>query len=124
VISTNITPELVTHSAVGETTLTQVTEAMRGWYSHPEFDPGTPILWDVREATMGLPDDDLEAWSDSNRPVINELRSGRKTAWVFSDPEAAEFTSNLLAAHDWQHKVRIFNDDIEAAKAWLASTIK
>ena len=38
--------------------------------------------------------------------------------------ELAEFAVDLLGASDWQHRVRIFNDDMEAAVAWLTSTIK
>lgn len=124
VITTAITPRQVTHTASGATTLTQVTEAMERWYNHPEFDPDRPVLWDLRHAGLSAPEEDLDAWVEANRSVINELRAGRKTAWVFPSPEAADFAVDMLSAHDWQHKVRFFNNDIEAAVAWLNSTIR
>jgi hypothetical protein len=124
VITTDITPQQVTHTASGETTLAQVTLAMQGWYDHAEFDPDKPVLWDARKAEMTLPDVEIEAWSETNRAIINEFRAGRKTAWVFGSAEAAEFVVNVLAASDFQHRVRIFNNDMEAATAWLTSTIK
>ena len=123
-ITTAVTPQLVTHTASGETTLAQVTEAMQGWYDDPEFDPDRPVLWDLRQASGTLPEADMDLWAEANRSVINELRSGRKTAWVLPTPEAAEFVVNVLGAYDWRHKVRIFNNDVEAAVAWLTSTIK
>jgi hypothetical protein len=124
VITTDIALQQVTHTATGETTLTQVTEAMQRWYDHPDFDPDRPVLWDLREADLSPPKEDLAAWAEHNRAVINALRPGRKTAWVFPSPEAAEFAVDMLGAFDWAHRVRIFNNDIEAAAAWLESTIR
>ena len=123
-ITTAITPQLIVHTASDETGLVQVTAAMQFWYGHPDFDPDRPVLWDMRAATDTLPDEDVEAWSESNSSQINERRPGCKTAWVFPNSTAAEFAVDVLGAHDWRHKVRIFNNDIEAARAWLLSTIR
>lgn len=123
-ITTAITPQQVTHTATGDTTLTQVSEAMEGWYGHPEFDPDRPVLWDLRQAEFSNPEEDLGAWAEANRSIINARRAGRKTAWVFPSPEATEFAVDMLSEYDWQHKVRFFNNDIEAAVAWLKSTIR
>jgi hypothetical protein len=124
VISTAISDHLVTHTATNETGFDEVTESMEAWYCHPKFDPDLPVLWDLRGAKLQRPDSDMSGWSDHNRSLVNRLRAGRKTAWVFSDARAAEYTVNFLAAAEWQHRVRIFNDDIEAARAWLKSTIR
>jgi hypothetical protein len=123
VIKTDITPELVIHTAARQTMLSQVTEAMEAWYGHPDFDPQRPVLWDMREAEGTLPDQDQDAWSDYNRSQVNRQRPGCKTAWVFGDPRVAEFAVELLGAHHWQHRVRIFHNDMEAAQAWLTSSI-
>jgi hypothetical protein len=97
---------------------------MQNWYDNPEFDPDTPVLWDLRQAEVTIREEELDSWANTNRDIINEQRAGRKTAWVFRTPEAAEFAVDLLGAYDWQHKVRIFNNDIEAAVAWVTSTIR
>ncbi len=123
-ISTAISDHLVTHTATDKTGFDEVTESMEAWYNHPNFNPDLPVLWDLRDARLQQPESDMSQWSDHNRPLVNKLRSGQKTAWVFSDARAAEYSVNLLAAADWQHRVRIFNDDIEAARAWLTSTIR
>ena len=123
-ISTAISSQLVIHTAADTTGLAQMTDAMQSWYRHPEFEPALPVLWDFRDAILSAPTEDVDAWSDNNRAVVNPLRAGKKTALVFGDSASAEFAVNLLGAHDWQHKVRIFNDDIEAARAWLLSTIR
>ncbi len=128
-ISTAITPTMVTHTGVDDVTLPQITEAMQTWYALDQFDPDLPVLWDLRTINLDLtqahlPETDLSDWSSRNLTLINAQRAGRKTAWVFGSTEAAEFAVDLLGASDWQHKVRIFNDDLEAARAWLTSTIK
>ena len=123
-INTDITPQRVIHTASGETTLAQITSATKRWYAATDFNPDIPVLWDLRDAALSITEENLDEWSSENSALINELRAGRKTAWVFGNPEAAEFASNLLGSYDWQHKVRIFNNDMEAATAWLHSTIR
>ena len=123
-ISTEITDHLVSHTAAGASGFEEVTTSMEAWYTHPDFDPDRPILWDFRSAELALPDVDIAEWSERNRRAINEIRKGRKTAWVFGNSRAAEIAVDILGAFDWQHRVRIFNDDIEAAQAWLTSTIR
>lgn len=123
-ISTDITPELVTHTAAGKTSLSEVTQATRRWYDHETFDPDLPILWDFRAAEFSPPDEEVAEWASTNLSLINALRAGRKTALVFDDPGAVQFTVDLLEAHDWRHKVRVYGDDMEAARAWLTSSIR
>lgn len=123
-ISTDVTPQLVVHTAIDGTTLSEITEAMTAWFEHPDFDPDLPVLWDLRTANLAPPTEDLKAWSETNRAMINARRSGRKTAWVLPDPGTAAFAVDLLARSDFQHRVRIFHNDMEAAASWLTSTIR
>lgn len=128
-ITTDIKPDMVVHTGRDEVSLSQITEAMQAWYQHDEFDPDLPVLWDLRDISpdlswVRLPETELSDWSSYNLSLINAQRAGRKTAWIFANSELAEFAVDLLGASDWQHRVRIFNDDMEAAVAWLTSTIK
>ena len=123
-ISTDIDTVMVVHRAAGPTTLSEVSQAMRNWYQNSDFDPEIPVLWDMRGAGFEMPTEDLEAWARQNVAETNAHRSGCKTAWVLADTRATEFLVDLLSAHDWQHRVRVFHDDIEAARAWLRSTIR
>lgn len=128
-ISTAITPYRVVHTGTDAVSLPQITRAMQAWFDHEQFDPELPILWDLRTIDLDLsqaqlPKTDLKDWSQQNVPLINARRAGRKTAWVFGDAATAEFAVDLLGASDWQHKVRLFNNDMEAAEAWLTSTIR
>ena len=124
-ISTDITPKLVTHTASARTDLHDITAAMIAWYDHADFDPDLPVLWDMREATFERPPEDLvTSWSESNRTLINDRRPGRKTAWVLPDTEVAAFAVDLLTRSDFQHRVRIFHNDMEAAVSWLTSSIR
>ncbi len=128
-ISTAIASDIVIHTAVEDVSLPQITEAMQGWYQHEDFDPDRPVLWDLRAVTMdlerdGISPESVARWSEENRAVINAERAGRKTAWVFGETGTADLAVELLGAYDWQHKVRIFANDMEAARAWLFSTIR
>ena len=123
-ITTDISPDIVIHTAVGSTSLSEITATMTAWYRNPAFDPDLPVLWDLREASVQPPAEDLDTWSESNRATINAFRPGRKTAWVLPDPATAEFAVDLLGRSDFQHRVRIFHNDMEAAMSWLTSTIR
>ena len=124
VISTDFAATMVVHRAAGRIDPTDVTEAMRRWYNDPGFDPDVPVLWDMRNAEFSGPPQDLTDWVAENMTEINARRPGRKTAWVLSNSDATAFLVDLLSDHDWKHRVRVFQDDIEAARAWLTSTIR
>ena len=120
---------MIVHTGTEDVSLPQITEAMQAWYESEDFDPELPVLWDLRNIDLTLsqaqlPETDLNDWSSENLPITNAQRAGRKTAWVFGSASVAEFAVDLLGASDWQHKVRIFNNDMEAAVAWLTSTIR
>lgn len=124
-ISTDITPKLVIHTAVGKTQLNDITRAMNAWYEDADFDPDLPVLWDMRAASFERPGEDLVAsWSEANRTVINARRPGRKTAWVLPDTAVTEFAVEVLTRADFHHRVRIFHHDMEAAVSWLTSSIR
>ena len=120
---------MIVHTGRDDVSLPQITEAMQAWYESDEFDPDLPVLWDLRDINLDLsraqlPQTDLSDWSSHNLALINAQRAGRKTAWVFGNSSVADFAVDLLGASDWQHRVRIFNNDMEAAVAWLTSTIR
>lgn len=120
---------MVVHTGTDDVSLSQITEATQAWYEDPQFDPELPVLWDLRKISLDvsqiqLPETDLADWTSHNLALINARRAGRKTAWVLGSESIADFAVDLLGASDWQHKVRIFNNDMEAAIAWLTSTIR
>ncbi len=128
-ISRTIQADMVVHTGTDDVTLSQITEATQAWYEDDNFDPDLPVLWDLRAIDLDLsrvqlPETDLADWTSHNLAMINAQRAGRKTAWVLGNASVADFAVDLLGASDWQHKVRIFNNDIEAAIAWLTSTIR
>ena len=128
-ISTDVKTDMIVHTGKDDVTLPQITEAMQAWYENEQFDPDLPVLWDLRTISMDiseaqLPETEIADWSSRNLTIVNAQRAGRKTAWVFGSDSLAEFAVDLLGASDWQRKVRIFNNDIEAAIAWLTSTIR
>lgn len=128
-ISSTIKSDMVVHTGSDDVSLSQITEATQSWYQHESFDPELPVLWDLTSIRLDvsqiqLPETDLADWTSHNLAIINAQRAGRKTAWVLGNASVADFAADLLGASDWQHKARIFNNDMEAAVAWLTSTIR
>ena len=128
-ITSTIKSDMIVHIGKDDVSLPQITEAMQAWYDSADFDAELPVLWDLRNIDLDtsqaqLPKTDLSDWSSHNLALINAQRAGRKTAWVFGSASVAEFAVEVLGASDWQHKVRIFHNDMEAAVAWLTSTIR
>lgn len=121
VLTTTHTDRLLVHTGRSTLTLADITLAMQRWYEDAAFDAELPILWDMREATIDQRIDDLAVWVTHNLTMIGARRAGRKTAWVFGDASLAAAAVDLLDAHKWQHKVRIYHNDYEAAQAWLTT---
>ena len=124
VLTTRISDKLVVHTGTSTLSLDDITQTMRAWFEDPAFDSEKPVLWDLRQATIDLSGEDIAAWAEENVELISARRTGRKTAWVFGDPDLAAAAVDLLGAYEWQHKVRIYHNDWEAATAWLTSTIR
>ena len=122
--STSITTKLVIHTGDAEITVEDIAVTWHGWYDHADFNPDTPVLWDLRHADINISETAAVELLEQLLELTNEKRSGRKTAWVFGTATATEFAVESLGKQDWQNKVRIYQDDYDAAEAWLTSTIK
>lgn len=122
--NTEITDSLVIHTAEANVSLDDIFATMQAWYSDPGFDPSRPVLWDLRAAQVSFSEDDVTTWAASMQQATNEYRAGRKTAWVLPTSEIAELAVDLLSSYDFRNKVRIYQNDIEAAHAWLTTTIR
>ena len=122
--STSITNRLVIHTGDAEITVEDIGVTWRGWYDHADFNPDTPVLWDLRHAEINITETAAVELLEQLLELTNQKRSGRKTAWVFGTATATEFAVESLGDQDWQNKVRIYQDDYAAAEAWLTSTIR
>lgn len=121
---TEISDTLVIHTARAAVTLDDIFATMQVWYQHPDFDPERPVLWDLRNAEVEADEAGISAWAEAMRQAVNPVRAGRKTAWVLPTSEIAQFAVDLLSSYDFQNRVRIYQNDYEAAYAWLTTTIR
>jgi len=115
---------LVVHTGSGRISLDDILSTMRSWFDHPDFEPAVPVLWDLREAVIDARPDELARWGETMLDATNENRAGHKTAWVLPTSEIAQAAVDLLSSHDFRNKVRIYQNDREAALAWLTTTIR
>ncbi len=121
---TEINDSLVIHTAEASVSLEDIFTTMQSWFSNPDFDPSKPVLWDLRAAQLSATEGEITSWAKSMQKATNEYRAGRKTAWVLPTSEIAQFAVDLLSSYDFQNKVRIYQNDLEAARAWLTTSIR
>lgn len=121
---TEISDSLVIHKGEARVTLDDMFSTTRTWFQHPDFDPDRPVLWDLRKANIEADEADVSAWANSLREAVNPVRAGRKTALVLPTSEIAQFAVDLLSTYDFQSRVRVYQNDYEAAYAWLTTTIR
>jgi hypothetical protein len=122
-LDSTFTPALVIHTGTGDVHLEDILATMRRWFADPQFDPKKPVLWDLRNAAIDTTPDDLTRWAESMLEATNDNRAGEKTAWVLPTSDVARMAVDLLSSYDFRNKVRIYQNDIEAAEAWLTTTI-
>lgn len=115
---------LIVHTGSGDVSLDEILVAMRAWFTHRDFDPAVPVLWDLREVVIDAAAEELTQWGETMLDATNEHRAGHKTAWVLPTSEIAQAAVDLLSSHDFRNKVRIYQNDYEAALAWLTTEIR
>ena len=114
---------IVVHTGSGRVALEDILATMQTWFARADFDPAVPVLWDLREAVIDADPEELSQWGLAMLSATNENRAGQKTAWVLPTSEIAQAAVDLLSSHDFRNKVRIYQNDREAAEAWLTTTI-
>jgi len=124
VFRTAISDTLVIHTAHDAVTLDDIFATMKAWFDHVNFDPEKPVLWDLREASFDATQREISGWAESMLEATNRARAGRKTAWVLPTSEIAQFAVDLVSSYDFKNRVRIYQNDYEAAHAWLTTTIR
>ena len=123
-LDSTFTPTLVIHTGTDDVHLADILATMRRWFADPQFDAGKPVLWDLRNAVIDTTPDDMAQWVESMLTATNDNRAGQKTAWVLPNSDVAQMAVDLLSSYDFRNKVRIYQNDIEAAEAWLTTTIR
>lgn len=123
-LESQFTATLVIHTGSGEVHLADILDTMQRWFADPQFDPQKPVLWDLRTAEIASTQEEMGEWAKSMLTATNENRPGQKTAWVLPTSDIAQAAVDLLSSYDFQNKVRIYQNDIEAAEAWLTTTIR
>lgn len=88
------------------------------WYGDDNFDPATPILWDLRDCSPGASFIDIEksAHSVADR-TESAHRTGRAAILVSSDLMEKTVHDMMHSTH-WRHESKLFRD-LDRAVAWL-----
>ena len=123
-LESQLNPSVVVHTGSGRVSLDDILATMQSWFTSSDFDPAVPVLWDLREAVIDAGPEELAEWGKTMLSATNENRAGQKTAWVLPTSEIAQAAVDLLSSHDFRNKVRIYQNDREAAEAWLTTTIR
>lgn len=88
------------------------------WYNDDQFDPATPILWDLRDCSPGVTFIDIDA---SAKDVAGRTeaahRTGRAAILVSSDLMEKTVHDMMRAIH-WRHESKLFRS-LDHAIDWL-----
>jgi hypothetical protein len=123
-LETQFDTSLVIHTGSGRVRLDDILASMQTWFADSNFDPEVPVLWDLRDCVVDAGPEALAQWGETMLSATNENRAGHKTAWVLPTSDIAQAAVDLLSSHDFRNKVRIYQNDRDAAEAWLTTTIR
>jgi hypothetical protein len=110
-----------THTVSGRVTLEEVRDILDGVYKDPDFKPAAPALWDMRDADIDVPTEDVRHLADFVGKLVGEGTGGRVAIVVASDFEfgMARMYETILASQS-RKAMKVFRDPAEA-KSWLDS---
>lgn len=102
-IDTEYFPEgpYVLHSASGRIDTSHLLAAIKNWFTHPAFDPGVAVVWDLRSAYLDMSLEDLSRMYASVRDAVDNKRAGGRTAWVHESKVITAFIEIVGEAFDW-----------------------
>ena len=109
------------HRLSGSLVLKDVEELQKGWFAEEGFVDDAPVLWDLREARLGIPIDELRgAASDFDMRRLIYRPEGKSVILVNSRLHEVTFRSVFRAALD-TGKLRIYRSETDSY-AWLTSS--
>ncbi len=111
------------HTGSGEVSVESILSANAYWFNHPDFDPGLPVLWDIREGQLAISMDEMSAMYSLVRSALGEKkRTGGRTAWVHSSALTRAIIDVVGEEFDWGSEWKAFSD-ISDATAWCLGEV-
>lgn len=97
--------------------MTEIIDAVRDWFTHPEFDPSTSVIWDFGDAFLDVASEEFGQAYELVRNAVPSKRTGGKTAWVHWSLMVEAFILEVRDEFDWGSEWKIFQS-IDDAFQW------
>ncbi len=105
------------HRATDSVTLGDILSAIQLWFSHPEFDAQTPVVWHLGDARLDLSIQELTQLYELVRSAVASKRAGGRTAWVHSSAMVGAMINIVRDEYDWGSEWQTF-DTLDDAERW------
>lgn len=110
---------LVKHVAIGQVTVDSIVSAALRWLQAPDFDPATPVLWDMRGQFIDASLNDLAGVQARVRARTDKRRApGTRSAIIVDSTVSAVAMRMFENEPGVVTATRIFRDEASAL-AWL-----
>lgn len=107
---------LMVHTGTGQITVEQIISATRLWFSHPEFDNKSPVLWEISDGLLDLSFEEMRGLYQQVRGALTTKRAGGKTAWVHESGIIRAMIEVVRDEYDWGSQWRTFASKDEATE--------
>lgn len=105
------------HTGCENISLRDVLSATRSWFSHEDFNPQTPVVWNFGEATVDMSIEELRQMYDLVRSAVSSKRTGGRTSWVHSSAMVRAMIDIIREEFDWGSDWKTF-ETFDAAIEW------
>lgn len=108
---------LVIHSGGERVTAEDILSATRHWFTHPDFDPRAPVIWNFETSLLELSLEEMSRSYSMVRDAVSAKRTGGRTAWVHPSAMVRAMIDIVAKEFDWGSDWRTFQN-IKDAEAW------
>lgn len=115
------TSHIMIHTGTAGIAANEVLAATKVWFTHPEFDPRAPVIWDIREAFLDMSIEEMRQMYTLVRETVDSKRAGGKTAWVHSSRLVRAMITVVSDEFDWGSEWKTFQD-LNDAREWCLET--
>ena len=96
------------HTGKGEISVDDILRATARWFTHSDFHPEAPVVWDIRDAMLQMTIQEMPEMYSLVRKAVTSKRTGGKTAWVHPSGMVRSMIKVVGDEFDWGSEWQVF----------------
>ena len=114
---------LMVHTAQDGISVDDLLVANRNWFSHPEFQAGRPVLWNLNDCQLNMSMEEMRGIYYVVRDhLADQKRQGGRTGWVHPSALVRAMIDVTWSEFDWGSEWQTF-EDMDAATRWCLGRV-